>query len=233
MRYLLIACCIFTALAWADVTDTTPAKPVVITPLVSPEVAAVLQSQEFIRHKQLLAVLAAVQAATEANPAPTPPVAASRATMVDLAPIRDTLLSIASALITGFIGIGLAWMSKHMTIMQDANMNSAITDSAQRLGALLAAQLQAVGQHISTVDMHNPAVASMATSLISNYPEFAKRLDLTPDKAANIILGEAAKLFTPTTAPVVNIAAPVTNRLEALADRLEAQQHKEEHHEPA
>ncbi len=203
-----------------------------------------LRMQEQTRYNQWVAARAMLSAAQLqtgiAVPAATPAPAAVAAapSVVDITPIRDMLLSAASLLITGMVGIALAWMRKHLSIMQDVGMNASITNSAQRLGALLASDLQAAGKHISTIDLHNPAVAALATSLISSYPEFSAKLGLTPDKAANIILGEAAKLFGPAAAPPV-IAPPVATKLAELVPILQAQiaatqirEQTNEHHGP-
>lgn len=112
--------------------------------------------------------------------------------------IRDDIVSLAVALITGMTGIALTWMRAHLRIMQDATMNRTITDSANGFAALLVQKIQARGEATTTLDVHNPEVYALATSMISRYPDFTKALGLTPDVASSIILKEIAKVVTAT-----------------------------------
>jgi hypothetical protein len=212
-----------TAVGLADIVaehqTPTPPKPAITVPPPTQEEIAAIKGRA-----QWLAMLAAAQVGATMPPPVTPTPPAPATSVVNLAPIRDTLVSIAATLIPGFIGLGLTWMRSHLKIMQDVGMNSAITDTAQRLGSQVVTELRANGQHINSIDIHSPMIASLANSLIGNYPEFAKRLNLTPDKAANIILGEATQVFNSAAPPPFSPA--VATKLAALADTLNTMRNK-------
>jgi hypothetical protein len=132
---------------------------------------------------------AALQAALVALQAP-PDTASDIA-----AQLRDWLTSFAALAIPALIGLGLRWANAHMAIMREVGMNSAITDSASRLGGLLVNYVQAEGRSVHTLTAQDPTVTSLAGTLITRYPGYSAALGLTPEKAAATIIGEAAKLL--------------------------------------
>lgn len=129
------------------------------------------------------------------------------------AQIQTDLISLASVLITGMVGIGLAWMRSHLAIMQNIGMNQQVTASAEGFGALLVQQLKQQGIP-ATIDVHNPQVAALTQKVFDNYQGYTSALGITPDKVATLILKGAAKVLPPTdpvpTKPVIITQAPGT-----------------------
>lgn len=129
------------------------------------------------------------------------------------AQIQTDLISLASILITGMVGIGLAWMRSHLAFMQNVGMNQQVTTSAEGFGALLVQQLKQQGVP-ATLDVNNPQVAKFAKQVFDGYPAYTAALGITPDKVATLILKGAAKVLPPTdpipVKPVVITQAPPT-----------------------
>jgi hypothetical protein len=131
------------------------------------------------------------------------------------AQIQTDLISLASVLITGMVGIGLAWMRSHLAFMKNIGMNQEVTTSAEGFGALLVQQLKQQGIP-ATLDIRNPQVAALTQKVFDNYQGYTAALGITPDKVATLILKGAAKVLPPTdpapTKPVIiTQAAPVPN----------------------
>ena len=151
--------------------------------------------------------------------APSGPVAAvaepplARVTVVTVpSEIKDAVVTLASALITGMIGIALAWMRLHLKFMKDVGMNQQITASAQEFGGLLVQRIKERGVLPSTLNVHTPEVAAFVQTVMSNYPEYATAIGMTPDKVAGIIVKAAANVIAPAevSAEVVAEVAAVT-----------------------
>lgn len=160
------------------------------------------------------------------QPAPTPvqavptPISvvavASTPTIADQ--VKDDLVSLASILIPAMIGVGLTWMRSHLTIMQTAAMNDAVTKSANGFGALLVQAMQQRGGSIAALNAHSPEVSSLANSLIGNFPQFTSKLGMSAEKAGSVILKEAAKISVGSASPLVHVASvsPVKAASDAL-----------------
>jgi hypothetical protein len=122
------------------------------------------------------------------------------------AQIQTDLISLASVLITGMVGIGLAWMRSHLAFMKNIGMNQEVTTSAEGFGALLVQQLKQQGIP-ATLDIRNPQIAAFTQNVLNNYPAYVAALGITPDKVATLILKGAAKVLPPTdpapTKPVI------------------------------
>jgi hypothetical protein len=162
-------------------------------------------------------------------PVPDAPASAVPAPTVDAAPvvvqgpietklsipaqIQTDLISLASVLITGMVGIGLAWMRSHLAFMQNIGMNQQVTASAEGFGALMVQQLKQQGIP-ATLDIHSPHVAEITQKVLDNYSGYVAALGITPDKVATLILKGAAKVLPPTdpapTKPVIITQAPGT-----------------------
>lgn len=155
----------------------------------------------------LQAAMAGLQKASPPAPVAQPTAAPAATTVAVPAALRDDLVSFAAVLIPGLIGLGLTWMRTHLRVMQDAAMNDTITKSANGFGALLVQAVQQRGGTVASLNVHSPEVASLANSLVSGYPKFTASLGITGEKAASIILKEAAK-FTET-APAPAVVDPV------------------------
>lgn len=151
----------------------------------------------------LQAAMAGLQKASPAAPVAQPTAAPAATTVAVPAALRDDLVSFAAVLIPGLIGLGLTWMRTHLRVMQDAAMNDTITKSANGFGALLVQAVQQRGGSVASLNVHSPEVASLANSLVSGYPKFTTSLGITGEKAASIILKEAAKFTETATAPAV------------------------------
>lgn len=136
--------------------------------------------------------LAQSQSVTAA-PIQTAPVAVTASSTEDR--VKDGLVSLSSILISAMIGIGLTWMRSHMTIMQTAAANDALTKSATGFGAMLVQSMQQRGASIAMLSAHSPEVSSLANSLIAELsPKFTMRLGLSQERAGSSILREAAKV---------------------------------------
>lgn len=154
----------------------------------------------------------ALQAAADAHQAQAdlvasqPPVSPDAAPVVVQGPIetkvsipaqiRDDLVSLMSLLITGMIGVALAWGRSHLKFMKNVGMNQEITTSAQDFGAILVQDLKQNGLP-TTVDIHSPQVAALTQRVIDNYPGYVAALGITPDKIATLVLKGAAKVLSP------------------------------------
>jgi hypothetical protein len=177
-----------------------------------------------------IAPVPATAAPTVTAPPPAVPVApapAVPAPTVDAAPvvvqgpietklsipaqIQTDLISLASVLITGMVGVGLAWMRSHLAFMQNVAMNQEVTTSAEGFGALLVQQIKQQGIP-ATLDIHSPHVAEITQKVLDNYSGYVAALGITPDKVATLILKGAAKVLPPTdpvpTKPVIITQAP-------------------------
>lgn len=127
-----------------------------------------------------------------AVPIQTAPVAVTASSTEDR--VKDGLVSLSSILISAMIGVGLTWMRSHMTIMQTAAMNDAVTKSATGFGAMLVQSMQQRGASIAMLSAHSPEVSSLANSLIGSFPKFTSKLGMSAEKAGFVILKEAAKI---------------------------------------
>lgn len=153
----------------------------------------------------------------QAAPVPSPAVSvvtvATTPTLADQ--VKDDLVSLASVLISAMIGVGLTWMRSHMTIMQTATMNDAVTKSANGFGALLVQAMQQRGGSLASLNAHSPEVSSLANSLMGSYPKFTSALGMSQEKAGSVILKEAAKISVGHT-PSVPGVSPVKAASDAL-----------------
>lgn len=136
--------------------------------------------------------LAQSQQPVAAVPIQTAPVAVTASSTEDR--VKDGLVSLSSILISAMIGVGLTWMRSHMTIMQTAAMNDAVTKSATGFGAMLVQSMQQRGASIAMLSAHSPEVSSLANSLIGSFPKFTSKLGMSAEKAGFVILKEAAKI---------------------------------------
>jgi hypothetical protein len=144
---------------------------------------------------------------------------------IDLTPIINALIAVAAAMIAPSAALLLAWLRsrKHWKILEDAQMNQVITESAQRLGAAFLTKVQKAGESVHDVDVGNPELALFANRIISGYPGFVARLGYTPDKVAAVILDEAQRLghLSPTV-PAPAPSAQGAMRLAAAAPNIQA-----------
>lgn len=119
---------------------------------------------------------------------------------VDLAPLLNSLIAVlapvAAALVAHAVVAIMAWLRSrtHWKILEDARMNDELTAAAQRFAAAVLSDVQKRGDSIHEVNVGNPLVASFARRIIHSYPEFTRRLGMTPQTAAAYILDEAKRL---------------------------------------
>lgn len=124
------------------------------------------------------------------------------------AELHNDVMTIASVVITGVVGLVAKWARDHFNTSNDAMKNAAIAAFASRLAPFLIAELAKVGQNVTDVNVHSPIVAAFGQSIVDGYPKFTADLGLTPQTAGNFVVGEAAKLLQLGGPPMVVSALP-------------------------
>jgi hypothetical protein len=127
-------------------------------------------------------------------------------TPINISPIMEWAVTFSTLLISGLASLALVWMRTHLAFMKDATMNTAISNAAGRAAGLANDFLTSEAAKHTVVNPKSTAVAIGVKYLSDAFPDYIKQTGVTPDKMANMVLGELNSLVTP---PVVATVPPV------------------------
>ncbi len=114
---------------------------------------------------------------------------------VDLTSIADVLLSLAAAAVTAAIPILVPALLKRLGVANNADLTDKLELALQAAagGAYKYAASHEGG--LSSVAVHNGALAQATTYIVSNLPDTLKELGITPDKVQQMVSNRLGALL--------------------------------------